>query len=302
MTSQQGGVETDSPHPPSKATGERQCRVAVRLACPNERQTIVRPRSLLGPLRFDSHPTSRPNFLQTSDVFKIKRIDSRSNGGILDAVMTWQRQKLSDLASISTGIAFRSRVEAEPDGAITVIQARDIADNGTISLESAAKVSRVPGSLGSFLQALDVLLQPRGAGLSVGLLRTTETQVVAAAPLLSIRCDHTKLLPEFLVHYLQMAGSQELLRSAATGTYIPQIPRTAIENLPLDLPDLQTQKKLVELAQMERREADLSARLHQMRGQLFELAVRQLSLKDRGRKTAAGPHSDSAGAGTPAES
>lgn len=216
--------------------------------------------------------------------------------------MAWLHSKLSDCASISSGLSFRSRVETEPDGSIFVIQARDIADNGTISLESAAKVNRVPGSIGALLQDRDVLLQPRGASLSVGLLRTDETQVVAAAPLISIRCHHTVLLPEFLIHYLQMSVPQDILRSAATGTYIPQIPRTAIENLPLDLPDLPTQRKLVELAQMERREADLSARLHKMRGQLFELAVRQLSLKDRGRETAAGPHSDSAGVRAPAKS
>ena len=209
---------------------------------------------------------------------------------------------LSDAASIVLGVSFRERVENIPDGKILVVQPRDICGNGDVAIESTARISQLSCPSELFLQKGDVLLQPRGTSISLGVVRDLPGTAVAAAPILILRCTQSLLDPEFLAQYLLMTSVQAQLRSSAAGTYSLQIPRSAIEGLPIELPPLSSQRKLVELASMERLEADLSSRLVQKRGQLFELAVRQLSLKDRGRKTAAGPHSDSAGARTPAES
>lgn len=209
------------------------------------------------------------------------------------------RGKLSDFASVFPGLSFRSRIENDPAGKIYIIQPRDISDDGSVSFDSVAKSSQLPGTSELYLEDQDILLQPRGASLSVGVIRNTHTLAVPAAPLITIRCNPSALNPEFLVQYLRTAAAQEFLRGSAAGTYIPQIPRSAVAELPIDLPGLATQRKLAEFAQMERTEADLFARLQQKRAQLFELAIRQLALKDRKRETAAGPNSDPVGAGTP---
>jgi hypothetical protein len=209
--------------------------------------------------------------------------------------------KLFDLVEISSGVPFRSRVDNEPNGCIAVIQARDISDLGEISLESASRVNKLPAAGEARLRKLDILLQPRGTRLSAGVLVDVSMPAVAAAPLLVLRCDPSKIDPEFLVVFLRMAGTQAILRNSAVGTYIPQIPRTAIGDLNLTLPDLESQRKLVELAKMIRLESDAAIRLLQKRNEFFELAVRDLATKDRGRKTAAGPSSASASVPPPAE-
>ena len=213
--------------------------------------------------------------------------------------MAWLRKKLSEVASISLGVAFRSRIENEPEGRIVVIQARDLSENWQVQIDGSARLKALPGSTEAFLRGGDVLLQPRGTRLSTGVLAQQPIPVVAAAPLLVLRCNPEQIAPEFLVLFLRLPGTQALLRNSAVGTYIPQVPRAAIADVLVDIPSLASQRKLVEFAQFKRREAELMARLSDKRERLLELAVRELAKKDRGRANAAGPKPGPGSASTP---
>ncbi len=212
--------------------------------------------------------------------------------------MSWLRTKLSDVASISPGVAFRSRIENDPDGGIVVIQARDLSDNWQVQIHTSARVKALPCLTEALLRDGDVLLQPRGTRFSTGVLAQQPIPVVAAAPLLVLRCNPEQVAPEFLALFLRLPGTQAVLRNSAVGTYIPQVPRAAIANLLVDLPDLAKQRKLVEFARFKRREAELMARLSDKRDRLLELAVRELAKKDRDRVNPAGPKSSPGGAST----
>jgi hypothetical protein len=213
--------------------------------------------------------------------------------------MRWLQSKLSEIASIRAGIPFRSRIENEPDGRIAVIQARDLTENRQVEIATAARVKALPGSIEPFLRSGDVLLQPRGTRFSTGVLAHQPIPVAAAAPLLILGCDPKQIAPEFLALFLQLPATQAALRNSAVGTYIPQVPRAAVADLLVDIPDLAGQRKLVELAQFQRREAELMACLTDKRARLLELAVRELAKKDRGRGSAASPKPGTGGAPTP---
>jgi restriction endonuclease S subunit len=191
--------------------------------------------------------------------------------------MSWLQKYLSDLATVISGVPFRSRIENQHDGQIAVIQARDLSETGEVRIATSARVKSLPGSSEASLRSGDVLFQPRGARFSVGILVDQPMPVAAAAPLLTLRCDLTQIDPEFLVLFLQLPRTQAVLKNAAVGTHIPQVPRWELTNLPVDLPDLVNQKKLVELNRLTRREVELTARLIAKRERLLELAVRDLS-------------------------
>jgi hypothetical protein len=215
--------------------------------------------------------------------------------------MTWLSKKLSDIAVIHSGVPFRTRVENEPEGQIAVIQARDIWDTGQVQLATAARVSSLPGSTEASLRSGDVLFQPRGTRFSAGVLVSLPMPVAAAAPLLVLRCDPAQIDPGFLVLFLQLPGTQAILKNAAVGTYIPQVPRQALAELLIDIPTLEHQRKLTEFDQITRREAELTSILSTKRERLLELAVRELAKKDRGRENAAGPEPVPGGVSAPSE-
>jgi hypothetical protein len=213
--------------------------------------------------------------------------------------MAASKIKLGDFAEVKPGVPFRSRIENEPEGTYLVIQPRDLRADAQIDLESAARVTRVPPAQGWFLELGDVVIQPRGTRFSVGQFGTADLPAVAAAPLLILRPDRSQVLPEFLAAVLMAPSTQAILRQSAVGTYVPQIPRHALESLAFELPDLPMQMRLVELARLGRRELELMDRLRDMRGHLFDLAVREAAKRSPRRANASGPSPVPASAPSP---
>lgn len=209
------------------------------------------------------------------------------------------KMKLADLADITPGLPFRSRIENETQGAFVVVQPRDLKGDGQIDVAGAARVRRLPPPQRGFLEPGDVVMQPRGTRFSVGQFETADLPAVAAAPLFILRPDRAQVVPEFLVAVLMSPASQTILRQSAVGTYVPQIPRQAIENLAFELPDLSSQMRLVELARLARREIELMDRLRDERGRLFNLAVKEAAKKIRRRANASGSKPVPSSAETP---
>lgn len=188
---------------------------------------------------------------------------------------------LSEIADIHQGFPFRSRVESEAGGVVAVVQARDLGPDGEVVTDGAVRIRQRPGGAKGLLQPGDVVLQPRGTRFSAAAYTDPKTTAIAAAPLLILRTEQHIVLPAFLVAFLGSPASQAFLRQAAVGTYVPQVPRQALANLQLDLPDLVCQAALVDLVRLERREAQVMDRLRGARARLFDLALKDLARKDR---------------------
>ena len=173
-------------------------------------------------------------------------------------------------------------------GEHAVIQARDLGADGRVQLEFAARLRSLPPSgRDAFLRTGDILFQPRGTRFPVGMFDAPAgLSAVAAAPLLILRGDPARIAPEFLLVVLTSAAIQAILRQAAVGTYVPQVPRQAIESLRIELPDLPSQIRLADLARLERRERELMGHLRDARARLFDLAVKETTKKARKRTNA----------------
>jgi hypothetical protein len=206
--------------------------------------------------------------------------------------MTWRLKnvKLADVALIRPGFPFRSKVEREADARFAVIQPRDLGDDGHVHLQGAAGLRSLPATpKDGFLRAGDVLIQPRGTRFPAALFEPAEHPAVAAAPIYTLRADRSQVLPEFLVAVLMSPATQVIFRQSAIGTYVPQVPRRAIENLQIELPDLPSQIKLADLARLEQREREVMNRLRDARARFFDLAVKEVAKKARKRANASGP-------------
>jgi hypothetical protein len=213
----------------------------------------------------------------------------------------WRHLFLNKIAHIRPGLPFRSRIETQDLGEHAVIQARDLGADGCVQLDSAARVHSLPTSArDAFLRTGDILFQPRGTRFSVAMFDApAEVSAVAAAPLWVLRADPNHVFPEFLLAVLMSGATQTILRQAAVGTYVPQVPRQAIEHLPIELPDLQTQIRLADFVRLERRERELMDRLHEARGRLFDLVVKEAAKKARKRANTSGLKPAPDGASTP---
>jgi hypothetical protein len=190
---------------------------------------------------------------------------------------------LSRIAQILVGHPFRSRIEDEAGGTFIVVQPRDLGAGGRVDLSNAVRLHTLPGSAQTYLTANDIILQPRGTRFAASIFGGAEHPTIAAAPLLIVRVNLARAVPEYVLAALASPSTQSLLRQAAVGTYVPQVSRQTVESLLIELPDLSTQAMLADLSTLGRRERELMDRLRDARARLYELAVSEALRKARPR-------------------
>ena len=180
--------------------------------------------------------------------------------------------QLSDLASIRIGSPFRERIIHEPGAVYQVVQGKDIGSDGTLLPDGMVRISDVPGK-GSpdILIAGELVLQTRGLSYRSAVVPKEASPMVAAGSLFILRPDPARISAEYLVFFLNLPATQGILRQHATGSTIPNLRRSAIEQVQVPLPNLSDQQQLVALSRLVRCQADIEGRLNILRLQELHL-------------------------------
>ena len=92
---------------------------------------------------------------------------------------------------------------------------------------------------------------------------------VIISPLVIIRPDKARLLPEYVAWAINQPDAQRRLSSEAQGTSLRMIPIGVLEGLEISVPDLPTQKRIVELEALARQEGRLLRELASHREELI---------------------------------
>lgn len=180
--------------------------------------------------------------------------------------------RITDIAEVRLGTSFRERVLHEPNGKFLVVQGKDVGADGSLVLEGMARVTDVPGKgAPDTLTAGELVFQTRGVSYRAASVPDPTPPMVAAGSLFILRPDASRLLADYLVFFLNLPTTQVILRQSATGSTIPNLRRDAIERLEVPLPSLADQQKLVAVGRLVRQQADIEARLTNLRMQELHL-------------------------------
>jgi len=103
----------------------------------------------------------------------------------------------------------------------------------------------------------DIYLQRGNTKELVGtaaLFDVDESDFIYPDLMIRVRADEQKILPEFLLHTLQSEPARQFLKSNASGSAgsMPKINQGIVENIPIPLPSLDVQRKLVNELAAER--------------------------------------------------
>ena len=186
--------------------------------------------------------------------------------------------KLKQLAEIQGGYAFRSRLEADLKGDIQVIQMKDLNDENLVSCKKLIKVSMDTSKLNHFVKKGDLVFRSRGSQPTSAVLLEEIEKTLVAAPLLRIRVRKTELvIPEYLNWYISQQEAQNFLKSRAKGSVHMMIGRDVLEQLEIEVPPINVQKAVIELAKLAEQEQQLMKKLatkreHYLSRQLMQLA------------------------------
>jgi hypothetical protein len=183
---------------------------------------------------------------------------------------------LAGLASISAGYPFRGKIDALPEGGVAVIQMRNADPETGIDWNGLSRIELPRASTKAFLRPGDIILSTRGGRNFPYYIEDRAEHVVCSPHFFVIRAKKDAILPEFLVWQISQKPAQDYFASGATGSYILNLKREVVENLPIAIPPLAEQYRIIELAAAARSERAILSRLIENRAAEMGAIAQQL--------------------------
>lgn len=186
---------------------------------------------------------------------------------------------LADCAAISAGFPFRGAVDALPEGDVAVIQMRNVDDALGVDWPALKKVDLPTKRKPDLLASGDVILATRGRR-NFALTLTDIPGPAVCSPhffVIRVRQPHA-IMSEFLAWQINQKAAQDHIQQSATGSYILNLTRAAVEAVPITIPPMSTQAAAVALANAAHREvATLQALIDNQRSLIEVVATKILN-------------------------
>lgn len=154
---------------------------------------------------------------------------------------------LAGVASISAGYPFRGKIDALPEGEVAVIQMRNTDPDTGIDWDGLSRVELPRPSPKAFLGPDDIILSTRGGRNFSYHIEGRDQQVVCSPHFFVIRVRTSAILPQFLAWQMKQKPAQDYFAAGATGSYILNLTREVVENLPIAIPPLTQQQHIANL-------------------------------------------------------
>jgi restriction endonuclease S subunit len=167
-----------------------------------------------------------------------------------------QKYKIKDIAKIIIGYTFRTALNTQTDGAMSVVQAKDIADGFEIDESKLSKISYQKYKTDAILQTNDVIVSARG-NFRAGVFKGEMENAIASSSVYILRLKSDYIVPEFLSIYLNLPISQRRISKSLTGGAIKTILRKDLADLEISVPNLNDQEKIIKIYKNNKKQQEL---------------------------------------------
>ncbi len=166
--------------------------------------------------------------------------------------------RLGDICNAHSGYTARGKLEPLPEGGVPAMQLRDISGDSPAISGNLSRYDLVDISDHYFVRGGEVVFRPRGEpNTAIAVHDGLVEPVAVVVPLVIIRPKKANVLPDYLAWAINQPAAQRQLAAEAQGTSLRMIPMTALEGLDIPIPDIITQRQIVELNILAQREARL---------------------------------------------
>ncbi len=182
-------------------------------------------------------------------------------------------QALSDAVAVQAGHPFRGSIAEDPNGHAYALQMRDVSPDGGVAWRGLTRTSLDRHKSAVWLQAGDVVFVARGQRNYALSLDDVPLPAVCSPHFFLLRVRSADLLPAFLAWQINRGPAQRYFAQNAEGSNQLSIRRGILEALPICIPPLAQQQRIVALATEARREIQvLEALIRNREHQLDALA------------------------------
>lgn len=186
--------------------------------------------------------------------------------------------RLVELSHIHSGYTARGRLDPLSEGGVPALQLRDVGTNGEVPGPNFQRydLEKLPDRY--FVRGGEVVFRSRGEPNSAAAIPASLPEpVVVTVPLVIVRPDRDRVLPEYVAWAINQPDSRRRLSAEAQGTSLRMIPMAVLENLEIAVPDLPTQKRIVELDALARQEGQLLRQLAARREELVSAILGEVA-------------------------
>ena len=134
---------------------------------------------------------------------------------------------------------------------------KDLGEDNFVHFDQAVRVDHAKPKPNQLIQFGDLIFRSRGQTNTAALLNEEAEDVIVAAPLFRVRPNTKKVVPAFLLWWINQSSSQHYLSSRSMGTMIKMVSKQSLEDLEIRLPPLAQQHKIVEFFSLSVKEQRL---------------------------------------------
>ena len=180
--------------------------------------------------------------------------------------------KLHQIATIHTGVFARTTTK----GDAVYLKAKHFDDDGNLIAKLHTDLSLNNTIQKHLLKPGDVLFAAKGTKNFAALYESNNKPAVASTSFFIIRLENNsqnKILPEYLVWFLNHPSTQKLLKRKAIGTNIVSISKTVLEELEIQVTDAQTQAIILNINQLWNKEKKLTRQIEALKETVIQQQI-----------------------------
>lgn len=196
------------------------------------------------------------------------------------------KTKLKNIAKIQLGYSFRSKIQKNFNGNMSIIQMKDLTEDYRVNINHLDKIELHDSKSHHEVKKDDIIFKARGSDATACLFESTISDVILTAPLLRIRIKSKNILPEYIFWYLNQKTAQTFLKKRMKGTSQKMINKQSLEELEIEIPDVKKQQQIVEIAQLAEKEQKLLENLRNKKYELIStILLNQVKENNNGNKS-----------------
>ncbi|OUL98012.1 restriction endonuclease subunit S [Variovorax sp. JS1663] len=188
------------------------------------------------------------------------------------------RALLGNEVHLRAGHPFRGAIEEVHDGPVRAVQMKDLDPVLGVDWRGVLRTRLGGRRPPDWLASGDLLFVARGTRFYAACVDMLPGPAVCGPHLFHLRVKPGReLLPEFLAWQINQGPFQRALQRAAEGSSQLSVRRPVLESLPVGIPPLADQERIVALARLARRERELHGLLIRNRELQFESIAEALA-------------------------
>jgi restriction endonuclease S subunit len=183
---------------------------------------------------------------------------------------------LKDIATIRSGYLFRGRIEPDPAGRYRVVQIGDISTDAKLSYDTLTRINLPDVKTSHLIEKGDLLFISRGLRKQAVAITQEIDHAIPTSQIFVLRPDE-RLLPEYLAWSLNQRPAQCYLEEHSTGTNVSLINMEALSKMPVQVPPLETQRRVLKIHELSLRERELIGSILDRRRKLIEMSLLKMT-------------------------